>query len=68
MIIATVPKFSAMATSTGVADSRKTAMNGPVTTTVRTSAALLRCIRQKMQPITVIDMKKATWVLAEASP
>ncbi len=68
MMIATMPKFSAMAQSTPSPVWRKTIMNGTVTITVRARAAALRCMRQNTQPITVIDMKKATCMRAAVSP
>jgi hypothetical protein len=46
----------AIATSTALCVSEKNSENGTITMAVSSNAALRMCIRQKMQPITVIDM------------
>ncbi|MNU09664.1 hypothetical protein D3C72_2563590 [compost metagenome] len=49
-----------VATKVGSPLSTMAMKKGMLTRTVTTIAAERRCIRQKMQPITVIAMKKAT--------
>ena len=68
MITATMPKFDAIAIRTRLPDCRNTSMKGTVTIAVRATAAPRRCMRQNTQPMTVMDMKKATWKRTSASP
>ena len=63
MIIAMVTRmtFTPVAIKVGSPDINMTTKKGRLTVTVTIRAADRKCIRQKMQPITVIAMKKATW-------
>ena len=68
MTTATSPKLSAMAIRTTFPERRNLSRNGRVTVRVSSSADGCSCIRQAMHPITVTDMKKATWDCRKASP